>query len=97
MPEAHDAKHGKSDQGRDDMPADQGTRLGRLRFRRTDHQHDGGRKRDEDERILNCERRPLHGADRESDTKARASHLCHIEMNDTAPRPAHDLLPIQIH
>jgi len=41
------------------MPADQRARLRRLHLRRTDHQHDGGRKRNDDQRSVRFEQDPL--------------------------------------
>jgi hypothetical protein len=53
--EAHDRRH--------DMTADQRPRLRRLGIRRSDDPHDGGRKRDDDKRIVGGAREPFHGAD----------------------------------
>ena len=50
-------------------------RLRRLRFRRSDHQHDGGRKRNDGQRIVCGEREPLHDADRDRSRRRPRSLL----------------------
>jgi hypothetical protein len=64
-------EHCQPDQGRPDMPADQRARLRRLHLRRSDDQHDGSGKRNDDQREVRCEREPLHGADGDRGPKTR--------------------------
>ena len=53
------------------MPADQRARLRRLHVGRADHQHDRGRERNDGERIVRGDRKPLHDADRDRAAEAR--------------------------
>ena len=47
-----DMQRGESNRARYDMAADPGARLRRLHVRRSDHQHDRRRKRDDRQRIV---------------------------------------------
>jgi len=70
------------------MAADQGARLGRLRIRRADHEHDRGRERDHGQRIVRGGRKQLHAADCERSAKAGDRAGKHVAMVITGNRVA---------
>ena len=82
-------QHGKADQRRHHMPADQSARLRRLDVRRSDHQHDRGGERNHRERIMRGEREQLHDADGNGAAEARdraRHHVAVIVAGDRIPQ-----------
>src|ERR1700692_1669951 len=78
------------------MPPDQRARPRRLGFRRSDHQHERGGKRDDDQRIMRFGREPLHDADRDRGTCARhgsRQYLAMIVAPDRLLRRPQPVLP----
>src|SRR5258707_12463237 len=79
------------------MTTDQRARLRRVRFGRSDHEHDGRSKRDDDQRVMRCKREPLHGADRDGGPDAgngSGQRIVAIVAADRIDRP---LAPIPSH
>ncbi len=90
-------KQDKPGQGCHDMPADQGARLRWHHFRRSDDEHDGGRKRDDDQRIVGRDRAPLHSANRQNGSKTGNGSRQTIAVIAAADRVGRRLQPIPSH
>ena len=84
-PAARSASAPRSRPASTTMPADQRARLRRLGLRRSDHQHDRGRKRNHGERIMRGDRKPLHDADGDRSRQAPRSRPARISRRSTAP------------
>src|SRR5205814_1623844 len=90
-------KHCEPGQGRHEVPADQRARLRRLCFRRSDDEHDGGRKGDDNKWKVRCDRQPLHRADGDGGPKACDGSLHRVAQADATPSTAGRLWPFQTH
>src|SRR2546421_1850354 len=84
-------------QRRQHVPTDQRPWLRRLGIRRSDDERDGGRKRDDGQRIVRCEREPLHGADGNRNPKAGNGPLRRAAWTDSDAGSLCGLAPVEGH